>query len=301
MFLVLAMCATGWCADLAQHLQDISVTIKSGTSSGSGVVVTRELDSKNGKVSVNFILTAGHVVANLRSVRTIVDPETGTERKVIEYAPVHIVKELTEDGRTVGETKMTGRVIKYSDADSRHDLAVIMLHKKNFVNANTEFYLDKEIPVIGTELFHVGSLLGQDGSNSMTTGIVSQIGRVLNLNGNNAIIFDQTTVTAFPGSSGGGVFLKSDGRYIGMLVRGAGETFNLIVPIRRLQDFAIDNKLEWLLDKNQKAPTVEEILEIPVDDVRNKTAVVNSLSGAAVAPAPTSKELVFPYLLKELE
>ena len=42
----------------------------------------------------------------------------------------------------------------------------------------------------------------------------------------NKRIFDQTTCVAFPGSSGGGVFLKRDDpRYVGMLVRGAGEGF----------------------------------------------------------------------------
>ncbi|HAT67623.1 MAG TPA: hypothetical protein DCS66_24005, partial [Flavobacteriaceae bacterium] len=59
-----------------------------------------------------------------------------------------------------------------------------------------------------TELYHVGSLLGQTGSNSMTRGIVSQVGRVLNLGSGDGTVFDQTTVTAFPGSSGGGVFLS---------------------------------------------------------------------------------------------
>jgi len=34
-----------------------------------------------------------------------------------------------------------------------------------------------EIVPIGTELFHVGSLLGQVGSNSMTRGIMSKVGR----------------------------------------------------------------------------------------------------------------------------
>ena len=62
---------------------------------------------------------------------------------------------------------------------------------------------------------------------------MSQVGRVLDLGSGGGTVFDQTTVTAFPGSSGGGVFL-TDGKYVGMLVRGAGETFNLIVPVRRM-------------------------------------------------------------------
>ena len=66
----------------------------------------------------------------------------------------------------------------------------------------------------------------------MTSGIISQVGRI-----HGKVEFDQTTVTAFPGSSGGGVYLQ-DGRYVGMIVRGAGEGFNLMVPVRRMVRWA---------------------------------------------------------------
>jgi hypothetical protein len=280
--------------DIAQHLQDISVTINSSAGSGSGVVITREVKLKKDSdvtAKVNFVWTAAHVVDGLRNVRTVIDPVTGQERKLVEYAPVAVVKELVEDGRKVGETRMEGRVIKYSDADSRHDLALIMLHKKNFIDTSAEFYLDDAIPAIGTSLFHVGSLLGQSGSNSMTTGIISQVGRTVNLDGTNVAIFDQTTVTAFPGSSGGGVFLAdgpNKGKYVGMLVRGAGETFNLIVPARRLKSFATEHNLLWALDKNVPAPTLEEILASNIEDVR-----VESNSSKAAAADSQKK---FPFL-----
>jgi len=277
----------------AQFLQDVSVTVHTDNSQGSGVFITRELQLKKDDpktAKVNFVWTAGHVVDGLRKIRDIIDPNTGTPRKVIEYAPVYLVKELNENGRKVGETRMEGKVIKYSDADSGHDLALIVLHKKNFLDVSAKFYLDEEILPIGTQLFHVGSLLGQDGANSMTTGIISQIGRVLNLNGSNSVIFDQTTVTAFPGSSGGGVFLASDNRYIGMLVRGAGETFNLTVPVRRMKEFAKTNNLEWALDENVKAPSLEEILAQSIDDTKVKSDSKNS--------DQTDAKKNFPFLLK---
>ena len=98
----------------------------------------------------------------------------------------------------------------------------------------------------------------------MTSGIMSQHGRVLkNLNKR---IFDQTTCTAFPGSSGGGVYLKSDARYVGMLVRGAGEGFNLIVPVRRMVEYCQENKIMWALDKNVKIPTEEELNKMPIEN-----------------------------------
>ena len=188
--------------DVAQHLQDVSVTIKSNGSEGSGVLITREMlpkkDSKE-KVKVNFVVTCAHVVDNLRSTRTIV--EGGKSKTIVEFKDPQIVKELTENGRKVGELKMDAKVILYSDAEEGEDLAVLLVRKRGFVDTNTEFDLSGKPVKIGTRLFHVGSLFGQSGANSMTTGIMSQIGRVLDLGSGGGTVFDQTTVTAFPPGS----------------------------------------------------------------------------------------------------
>ena len=253
--------------NLVQHLQDVSVTIRSeggyGVGQGSGNLVTR----KRGDETVTFVWTAAHVVDNLRQLRPYVDPNTGTTKMMIEFKDAAIVQEFRQDGRRIGEIKMDARVLKYSDADNGEDLALLQVRKTNFTANSTTFYLDEKIPGIGTELYHVGSLLGQIGSNSLTTGVISQHGRVLNLNGANGVTFDQTTATAFPGSSGGGVFLKSDGRYVGMVVRGAGEGFNLIVPIRRIQKWAKRNNIEWSLNPAIPVPSDDELAKIKVEDV----------------------------------
>jgi hypothetical protein len=79
-------------------------------------------------------------------------------------------------------------------------------------------------------------------------------------------VYDQTTCTAFPGSSGGGVFLE-DGRYYGMVVRGAGETFNLIVPQRRLLSWAKKVKVEFALNHDVKCPACDDELKtLPIED-----------------------------------
>ena len=137
------------------------------------------------------------------------------------------------------------------------------VRKLNFVTDTVKFYLEEKIPPLGEDLLHVGSLLGQMGANSMTDGIYSQHGRLIK--SLNKYVFDQTTVTAFPGSSGGGVYLKSDARYIGMLVRGAGEGFNLIVPVRRMQDYCEKHKIMWALDPNVKMPDEDELKKMPVE------------------------------------
>ena len=245
----------------AQFLQDISVTIKSqgeySRSEGSGVLITRKM----GDESVTFVWTCAHVVGNLRQVRSVVN-EKGSSVKVVEFDDAQIVKELVENGRRVGEIKMDAKVIKYSDFDHGQDLALLMVRAKDYGKSTARFYLNKEDQIIpiGTRLFHVGSLLGQMGANSMTTGIISQVGRV-----EDKVEFDQTTVTAFPGSSGGGVYLE-DGTYVGMIARGAGEGFNLMVPIRRMTAWAKDNSIMWALDPKLKMPALKEIQGISVED-----------------------------------
>jgi hypothetical protein len=129
---------------------------------------------------------------------------------------------------------------------------------------------------------HVGSLLGQVGSNSLTTGVMSQHGRVLN-----NVVFDQSTCAAFSGSSGGGIYLEKDGRYIGMLVRGAGETFNLMVPIRRMKDWAKKANIEFAIDDKVSVPSDTEL----------KKGGIEFDNGGHRHPAVNKKS--FPFMIQE--
>ena len=246
----------------AEHLQTVSVTIRSegdfSNGEGSGVIFTRK-DSKGNQV--NFVWTAAHVIDNLRKTReTVVN---GSPKTVVEFKDPMVVKEIRQNGRTVGRLQMDAEVLKYSDAKDGHDLALLRIRKFNFVKDTVTFYLEDKIPGLGTDLLHVGSLLGQMGANSMTDGIYSQHGRIIK--SLNKHVFDQTTVTAFPGSSGGGVYLKGDAKYIGMLVRGAGEGFNLIVPVRRMQEYCEKHKLMWALDPKVAMPSEDELKKMPVE------------------------------------
>ena len=278
-------------AALYQKLQDVSVTVKAGGSEGSGVIITREVPVGDTKEKINFVWTAAHVVARLRSVRNTI--EGGMPKKIVEFKDAQIVKELVENGRRVGEIKMDAKVVKYSDADSGEDLALLLVRKRNFVDQNISFYPhDTPIPV-GTELYHVGSLLGQVGSNSMTRGIMSKVGRVLELGTGDGVVFDQTSAPAFPGSSGGGIFLteasaENAGRYAGMLVRGAGETFNLIVPIRRMRKWARTQNILWAVDETLTVPSYETILKMPSE---------HKGSDKSTPPSSNKDSKRFPVLL----
>ncbi len=244
--------------EVAEHLQAISVTIRSNRSEGSGVVVTK-LDKEDKKI--NFVWTAGHVVAGLRRVRSVIDPKTGISRQIVFFDDAQVIKELVEDGRRVGELKMDAEVIRYSNSTSGEDLALLRIRKENFLEESATFYLEEGILPIGTPLLHVGSLLGQMGANSMTTGIMSQVGRVINNKP-----YDQTTVAAFPGSSGGGVYTEQ-GLYMGMLVRGAGETFNLVVPIRRMSEWAKTAGVDFAIHPDTKLPGDEYFSKLPIEDI----------------------------------
>lgn len=253
---------SGLANDAIEHIQNASVTIKSGRSEGSGNVVTRDVSVNDKKTEkINFILTAGHVIDDLRSVREIVDVD-GTSKKIVEFEDASIVKEFRQNGRRVGETKLDAKVLKFSDSESGEDLALLMVLMRNFINEGIEFYLNDDILPVGTDLVHCGSLLGQMGANSLTNGIMSQTGRVYKGN-----VYDQTTVTAFPGSSGGGVFVINNKKpkYVGMVVRGSGETFNLMIPIRRIVKWTKKNDIEWVVNPDVKVPTLDKILEMSIE------------------------------------
>ena len=278
----------------ADHLQNISVTIRSegafSAGEGSGVIFTRKDSEGN---LVNFVWTAAHVVDNLRLTKRVL--VNGTYKTIVHFKDPVIIKEIRQDGRTVGRLQMDAEVLKYSESEDGHDLALLRVRKLNFVTDSVVFYLDKEIPPLGTDLLHVGSLLGQMGANSMTDGIYSQHGRILKQL--NKRIFDQTTCTAFPGSSGGGVFLKrgvggnTNSRYVGMLVRGAGEGFNLIVPIRRLVEYCQKNKIMWALDAKVPMPTEDELKEMPIENTPKDKEKAKDVEKEAA-------KKMFPFMLR---
>jgi S1-C subfamily serine protease len=211
----------------------------------------------------SFVWTAAHVVAGLRNERKVVDPATGVTRTVVEFEDAKVVKVLVEDGRTVGRYELDAEVIKYSNADHGEDLALLRVRAKNQFAEGAKFYKADKPPQLGTKLYHVGSLLGEIGSNSLTDGIVSQRGRLIN-----KTIYDQTNATSFPGSSGGGLYEVSTGLYVGMLVRGAGEGFSLYVPVRRMRSWARRVKVDWAMDETVKMPGSEPWKNLPIEDVK---------------------------------
>lgn len=246
--------------EIGPYLQSISVTIKKGFDRGSGTVITRQVEGKG----VNWILTAAHVVDDLRQVTTVID-ENGDEKKRVSYRDSEVLQELSQDGRTVGEIKIDAKVVS---VDSKRDIALLRVRKTDFLSVSAEFYADEAVPPVGTPVLHCGSPGGQAiGAASVTSGVLSRVGVRIEEYGGAEGIYDQVDCAALGGSSGGMVCLKGTGQYVGMITLGlrGGDNFHWMVPIRTIREWADDINAEWLLDAKAKPPSEEDIAKIPLE------------------------------------
>ena len=259
--------AERWVPD---YLRKISVTIRaeSGYSKaeGSGTLIVRDVKDGDKIVSRVFVLTAGHVISDLRrEENTLID---GKPVRKVSFENPKILRELrNKDGRRTGQVVVDTKVIRYSPADKR-DVALLMVMAEDFkAEASAEFLPEGAKPIrIGERLWHCGSLLGASGGghNSITDGVLSARGRVLF-----DVPFDQQTCPAYPGSSGGIIATSSDypggaGKFASMLVRGAGSDFNLAVPTSALWAWSKSNGVEWMM--TPKLPvTMKQINALPVE------------------------------------
>ncbi len=79
-------------------------------------------------------------------------------------------------------------------------------------------------------------------------------------------VYNQVSTPSFRGSSGGGVYVKADGRLIGLLVRSAPGGFSLIVPVRRMETWAKKTKVERSIRDDVPVPSEEELKKLPIEE-----------------------------------
>ena len=152
-----------------------------------------------------------------------------TAAHVVEGIPYHGKVQVTQRGYT------WDAVVINSDAE--RDLAVLRIERPRPVGTAARL-LDKGTALpIGTRLLHVGNTLGFNGS--YLEGVLTATNR---LGGE----FSQTSILAWPGSSGGGVF-TTDGRLVGVITRGIGPGLNFMIPAELIRRYALENDLQWLL------------------------------------------------------
>jgi len=233
-------------------LRAISARVDAGDGCGTGVLVTRRL----GNETRTYVWTAGHVVEGLQKV-------DGTFKEATIY------QENRCRGKYQGKRTAKATVIAYSSPGEGDDLALLEVQQANFcpLSVSAKFSLGQAIWPVGTELVHVGCTLGI--YDSVSRGIISQTDRNILETGR---VFDQTSVMAYPGSSGGGVYLASNGECIGLLTRGAGPGLNFIVPTRRMLPWAKKMGIEWAI--NPKCP-------MPTHVVRDPTPLTDGAESSA--------------------
>jgi S1-C subfamily serine protease len=197
-----------------------------------------------------FILTAGHVVE--KAIKFVERPPQPGEvhednKKIAEFEDVMVIIERERDGIVTGELRLRCKILKYSpvEEDGGDDLAVLQPYEPELLPFGARPLPKDKSVYVGQPVYHCGSLWGEL-VNSVTFGVVSSTSRMLN---NKPFI--QISTTAQPGSSGGGIFVVADGKcyYGGMLTRGAGETINLAVPLKRIRDALAKWDMAFILEE----------------------------------------------------
>lgn len=256
-FLVLVPCYAYGNPEVCERLQKCAVTVKADRATGSGFISIRG--------DWIYVLTAGHVVDGLRTVREATD---GQSKKTITFRDAQVVQKLILEGRTVGSLELDAEVLRFSDSEYGEDLALLRVRHKKAFSISSFFWLDVKIPPVGTEGYHCGSPMGEFGHNSVIPAFVAKHGSVIPDQPSKAV-YDQLSCNAFPGSSGGMVTDKT-GKVIGMVVRGANGGFILMVPIRRIREWSKKVGIEFILDDKLPIPTDEQLKAYPIDDSQGK-------------------------------
>jgi S1-C subfamily serine protease len=199
----------------------------------------------------SWFITAAHVVRHAAYKFHFEDEN----KREIRFKDVIVYIPEVENGEFVGWHQYLAKVVKFSCDILGYDIAVLMAKPSRKV---VDYHVDiseKTDIKIGMPITHVGSLLGIYGSNSLTKGYVSAVGRIFSEK-----VFDQVTCDTLPGSSGGGVF-DSDFKLLGIISRTAGSGFRLMVPARIIRKFLKQSKIEFLIDDKADKVSIEELLE----------------------------------------
>jgi len=154
--------------------------------------------------------------------------------QVYVWTAAHVVAEAeTDNGFLPVEVSfMTGETVsgEVLEVDYGEDIALLVIPNRTY--PHTAVWTTNGISV-GDAVWHAGCPLGEVGRNTVTSGVVSYVGRQFL-----DTTWDQVSSPVHGGSSGGGIF-DAQGRCIGIVSRASQSgTFVLIVPSWRVQRFA---------------------------------------------------------------
>lgn len=233
-------------------LVEMSVLVGTDTGWGTGVAFHN--------AGHRFVWTDAHVVRGCKSIVDVVD-KAGAARKRVTFADVRVSQETRNGDRKTGSVGFLAGIVRYSE---RHDLALLKV-RGDFPRASAVFAPDAP-PVVGTALWHVGCMRGERGTNSVSDGVFAAYGRLRNGfvpdETVDPLVYDQVSMTVHPGSSGGGVYLKSNGQCVGLVTEflGPERTFGAacITPTRRLREFCRDASCLWAVDASVAVPAKDD-------------------------------------------
>ena len=198
-------------------IQSQSVIVLTSDGNGSGTLVTKS----SSKGYTTFVITAAHLFSEPTGISV-----GQSKNNLTTIFPAKLVLVLPKE-----------------------DIAVLVVNN-NYFKSFPKF---GDTPQVGDEVYHVGSMLGWFGHNSVTRGIVSYINR------NDPNETDQVSCPIFSGSSGGGVY-NSDKEYVGMITQIAfdhnGQVIahmGYMIPIRKLRTILIKHKFGFLV-RNEPVP-----------------------------------------------
>lgn len=219
-----------------KHIQEVSVMVSDSHGAGSGVVFHR-----GGEL---FILTNWHVV----------DDAASEKDGHVEYSDLTVTRTVVRDGMLAEVHDCQAEVVIAPDVESDYDLALLRVRDSKFIKDNVTFYPESRgIPFVGMPLYHVGCFNGEEAPGSLTTGIISQHGRLIKGN-----LYDQVSTTNFRGSSGGGIF-DTNGNCVGLLSCRSGETLGYMIPTREIKKWA-SSEAPWLFDIKRAMPARKDLI-----------------------------------------
>jgi hypothetical protein len=226
----------------------VCVEVKSfiGKSFGSGILITRELrNGVGGLEKFNFVLTAGHVV-NRGRISGIKKTDKSTEQ-IIVYPSLSVAKVRLRK-RTLEQESVVANLVRNGKIHDDIDVAVLIL-KTRLSEESAKFDLNE--PCVGTEVYHCASFPGKD--LVTTSGMVSAVYSPYEDG-----IYHQADCRVKPGSSGGGMFLQSNGDCVGVscMLTDLGGAF---VPSILIYEWLEEHKLEWLMDESLDCPSFGQV------------------------------------------
>lgn len=213
-----------------------------------------------------FAWTDAHVVEGARRVQTGIDPATGKNRTYMHYDDVWLITSGVVSGRKASETHRSARILRFS---KKHDLALLLLSDPDSVTSSVSFA--ERLPSEGDQVWHVGSMHGKPGENSVSDGCIAKIGRLRSNFAHDdwrGLVYDQVSIHAHKGSSGGGVFSKKTGDCLGLVTEfldydsryGLSYGALFITPARRIRQFARESGVEFAVTTSVSVPPEKDLL-----------------------------------------